>query len=213
MLRKIFDISVDIQNELPVWPGDDKVQVSKSALIAEGSICNVTSLKLSGHTGTHVDAPLHFIDDGKGVESLNLETLIGTCQVLEFSTENILTRSDFEQQSINPMIPRILLKTKNSKLWENPSHEFKKEFVALSKDAAEFLVEKGVTLIGIDYLSISPYCDAPEIVHQILLEKEIIILEGIDLSKVNTGVYELICLPIKVKGADGVPCRAVLRTT
>jgi arylformamidase len=120
-------------------------------------------------------------------------------------------KKDLVAANIPADCTRLLIKTDNSSLWDNPNHEFYEKYVALSEDAAQYVVEKGIKLIGIDYLSISAFEDPPEIVHQILLKDEVVILEGLDLRVINSGEYELICLPIKVDQADGIMCRAILR--
>lgn len=206
---RIFDISVTISERLPVWPGDPQVRVERTACIAEGSECNLTRITMGAHAGTHVDAPRHFIDGAAGVDAMPLEPLIGSCRVIEVK-DDVVRRRHLENAGIEKG-ERILIKTANSSLWRAgaPFHE---SFVALDEDAAAFLAERSVALVGIDYCSIEPFHALPgHPVHRLLLKRGIVILEGIDLSEVPEGSYELICLPLKIEGGDGAPARALLR--
>lgn len=202
----IYDISVSVDKNLPGWPGDQPPKISHEV---DGAI-QVTSLQMGAHTGTHIDAPLHFIPGGKSIHQLNLEKMIGLALVINIPDDvKMITAELLHHLYGNNDIPRVLFKTKNSELWKDQGRLFNKEYVALSGDAAEFLVSRGVDLVGIDYLSIAPIDDIFP-AHQILLKNEVVILEGINLTGIEPGLYELICLPIKLSGADGAPARAVL---
>jgi len=206
---RIFDISVTISERLTVWPGDPQVRIERIASIADGSECNLTRLTMSAHAGTHVDAPRHFIDGAAGVEAIPLESLIGLCRVIEVKGE-LVRRSHLEGAGVKQG-ERILIKTAHSSLWRAGA-PFYESFVALDEDAAAFLAERRVALVGIDYCSIEPFHAHPgHPVHRTLLEHGVVILEGIDLSDVPEGSYELFCLPLKIEGGDGAPARAVLR--
>jgi arylformamidase len=204
---KIYDITVPVSLDLPVYPGDPPVSVEKTAEISKGDVANVSFLKLGTHTGTHVDAPHHFIDGGSTVDEIPPNLLIGRARVVEISaaviTAEVLGEFDFAEDA------RVLFKTRNSYLWSEPS--FEKEFVYLTKDAAELLVENGVKVVGIDYLSVEKFGFEKPDVHTILLGSGAVIIEGLDLREVEAGDYELICLPMKIKGGDGAPARVVLR--
>jgi arylformamidase len=210
-MNKFYDISVLLHSNLPVWPGGTKVNIFKSSEMANGEICNVTELEIGGHTGTHLDAPLHFVIDGKEINEIPLDLLIGQCLVIYLPNIQKIYKKDLLTANIPADCKRLLIKTDNSALWDDLNHEFYRKYVALSEDAAQYIVDIGIELIGIDYLSISAFDDPPEIVHEILLKQEVVILEGVDLREIQPAVYDLICLPIKVEKADGIMCRAILR--
>jgi arylformamidase len=177
-----------------------------------GDIANVSRLELGAHTATHIDAPRHFVPGRKGVDQLDLEVLIGPAFVAEFSADRELTAGDLEAQNIPSGTRRLLCKTKNSQLWRSAEHKFDRDFIGLDASAASWLVERGFRLIGVDYLGVERYemvnQGAPA--HHILLSADMVILEGLDLSEVAPGMYQLICLPIKIKNGDGAPSRAIL---
>jgi len=180
---------------------------------AGGSTCNLSSLKLGSHLGTHLDAPLHFIDGGKSLETLDLGRLIGPCVVVELPDlpHPSITAADLERAQAPASVRRLLVKTANSRrrLLENP--RFQKDFVAIAPDGARWLVERGIDLIGVDYLSVGSAVDGTGTqTHQILLGAGLIAVEGLYLTDVAPGLYTLICLPLKVVGAEGGPVRAVL---
>lgn len=207
---KIFDLTVPIRTTMVVWPGDPKVSNSLESSIKTGSSANVTKIQMSAHTGTHIDAPFHFVNEGISIDQLDLNLLIGEAEVIEIVHDvKMITASTLAKLGKNHWPMRVLFKTKNSqeKLLEKP--KFSKDFVALSVDASEFLIANGVKLVGIDYLSIAPYENGDQ-THVVLLENEIIVIEGLNLKEVNPGVYQLIALPIKLQGADGAPARVVL---
>lgn len=208
---RTYDISLTISNDFPVWPGDPKVELSRVSKMEEGATCNVTHLSLSAHVGTHVDAPFHFLGgDATTVENLPLNLLTGRAYVLHLPDEvSQITAAILNQTDIPPRTRRLLFRTRNSKNWLNGERTFKKDFVALSKDAAEYIVDHGVRLVGIDYLSIAPFDDgAPT--HEVLLQAGVVVVEGLNLSEVSQGRYTLYCLPLKIAGSDGAPARAIL---
>lgn len=205
-----LDISIGLSPGLPVWEGDPPVQVERFASIAAGDGANVSRIAMSAHSGTHVDAPLHFIDGGKAVEELLLGHLMGTAYVHQIPDEiDTITAQVLKQFPPPDGLRRILFKTRNSsqRLLEKP--DFVRNFVAIREDAAELLVQRGIWLVGVDYLSVAPFVN-PAFAHQVLLSAGVIVVEGLDLSAVAPGGYELICLPLKLIGADGAPARAVL---
>jgi len=207
---KIHDITVAVTPELPVWPGDPAIMLERVSRMEEGAPCNVSKLAQSVHAGTHVDAPYHFIAGGKTIESLDLNTLVGPCQVVEVPGDcKSIGESELSMAGIEPGMERVLLKTGNSVYWTQPGLPFQREFASVNPDGARYLVARGVKLIGIDYFSIAPFADGVP-THQILLNQEMIILEGIDLSQVSPGKYQLYCLPLKLRGSDGAPARAIL---
>ena len=207
---KLYDISLPISSELVSWPGDPSPKLIKVLSINEGDACNVTKLEMGVHTGTHIDSPNHFIEGGITTDSMQLEVLMGKCLVIEVTSKSNIQVSDLYDFEIGKY-ERLLLKTKNSVHWENDSKKFDKNFIALSLEAAEYLVKSGIKLIGIDYLSIEAYGVREHKVHHHLLNNQIAILEGLNLSKVDEGEYELICLPLKLVDCDGAPVRAILK--
>jgi arylformamidase len=207
---KILDISVSLNADLPVWPGDPKIVIERHRCISEGNASNDSRIACSVHAGTHVDAPAHFIENGATIEQLSLNVLIGNATVVEILNYNIITPKNLEALNLPAETNRLLFKTKNSALWTNPAHQFYPDFAALSADAAAWLVKKGIRLVGVDYLSVQLYKDTEPLTHQILLEAGVIIVEGLNLFNVRQGSYQLICLPLKLAGSEGAPARAVL---
>lgn len=206
---RTYDITLTITPEMIVWPGDPSVNMQRLSSIDAGDNANVTQVSMSCHTGTHVDAPDHFMNNGKTVESLSLELLMGRAYVLNLPDVNLITASILMDADIPPRTRRLLFKTRNSAYWANGNKEFQTDFVGLSVDAAEWLVDRNVKLVGIDYLSIAPYKQGKP-VHTILLDAGVVVVEGLDLSKVSQGRYTLTCLPLKLGGSDGAPTRVIL---
>lgn len=206
---RTYDITLTVTPGMIVWPGDPKVSIQRTSSMSSGDNANISQISMSCHTGTHVDAPHHFLDNGTTVDDIPLDLLVGRVYVLHLPNVSVITASDLRYADIPPRTRRLLFKTRNSDLWHNDHQEFKTDFVGLSVDGAEYLVDRNVRLVGIDYLSIAPYnLGAP--VHTILLDAGMVIIEGLDLSEVSPGRYTLHCLPLKLGGADGAPARCVL---
>jgi arylformamidase len=179
--------------------------------IAKGDGANITRIEMSAHTGTHLDAPFHFQMNGAGVDQLPLEILIGPCRVFDLSElTGPITRAALEKCDFTG-VTRALLKTRNSRYWAKDDRVFDKKFLAVAADAAKYLVERGVKLVGVDYLSVEAFGSTEYPVHNTLLGAGVVIIETLNLSGVSAGDYELIALPVKLKGADGAPARVVLR--
>ncbi len=208
-MPKIIDISVPLSPNLPVWSGDGKMKITKVADMKKGDYANVSHLQMGSHTGTHIDAPLHFVANGKTTEEIPLEKLIGSCYVLDCRGLTSISADDLEKLKVPFDTKKLLFKTDNSKLWDNPEHEFYLDFCALTNDAAQWIVDRGIELVGIDYLSIQLYHD-PMDTHVTLLSNEVVIVENLDLRFVAPGDYKLICLPLKIKGVEGTLARAIL---
>lgn len=207
---KFHDISVTVTSELPTWPGDPSVELGRVSKIEEGANANVSRITMGVHTGTHVDAPFHFLENGTTVDTLPLDVLIGSVQVVDVGEQvDVINADVLKKSSLIPGVSRILFKTRNSKIWARNEKEFQTEFVGIDADGAEFLVQQGIKLVGIDYLSIAPYKKSRP-THEILLNAKMIIIEGVDLSKIQAGVYQLVCLPLKLGGSDGAPARTIL---
>jgi arylformamidase len=206
---RTYDITLTVTPQMIVWPGDPPVNMQRISSIESGDSANVTQISMSCHTGTHVDAPHHFIKNGKTVENLSMDLLVGRAYVLHLPDVDMITASVLMNADIPPRTRRLLFKTRNSEYWTNGGRDFQTNFVGLSVDAAELLVDRNVRLVGIDYLSIAPF-KLGKPVHTILLNAGVVVIEGLDLSQVSQGRYTLHCLPLKLAGADGAPTRAVL---
>jgi len=207
---KIYDISLPITPDMPVWPGDPPVEVVQVVSMDEGSEYNMTHLRLSVHAGTHVDAPHHFLNDRRTVESLPLEILTGPAYVLHLADDvSAITAEVLSCAGIPARTSRLLFRTRNSTLWANNVQTFQTDFVAVTADGADWLASHGIRLVGVDYLSVAPY-ETSVPTHKILLQAGVVVLEGVNLSQVLPGYYHLYCLPLKLVGSDGAPARAIL---
>jgi len=207
---KIIDISIPLRNDLPTWPDGYGLHISTLSSIGDKSEANVSRLDMDVHCGTHIDAPLHFIKNGTTTNEIPFNKLIGEVLIVEFeNSKDIITSEDLNSEIKNKSVKKILLKTSNSlnDLWNK--NEFDKDFCAISADAAQWLVDNQIDLIGIDYCSIQKFYDS-SITHKIILQNNIVILEGLDLRNVEPGLYNLICLPLSIEGIEGIPARAIL---
>ena len=205
----LYDISMVISEEMPIWPGDPQPEITKLSQIEDGEIANTTKLSSCVHIGTHVDAPDHFLNNGSTVEEIPLDLLVGDVDVVEIYSEEQISAEDLRSAGIDGGHKRLLIKTANSNLWASGVQEFQEDFIAIDPDGANYLVEMGIEVIGVDYLSVAPFKD-PEPTHKILLNAGILIIEGLNLSEVSAGKYKLYCLPLKIKGSDGAPARVLL---
>ena len=204
---KIFDISLTISPSMPIWPGDPLIELEQIDSIDNA---NVSRLSTSVHIGTHIDAPHHFMNDGRTIEQLPLEVLTGRCYVVQLPDGvEAITAEALDGMSLPKDVKRILFGTSNSRFWSRGENKFQEDYVAATEDGAQWLVNRGLQLVGIDYLSIAPYGDSVP-THRILLQVGVIVVEGLDLSAVPRGFYDLYCLPLKLLGADGAPARAIL---
>ena len=203
-----FDVTVPVRPGMPVYESDPPVVIEQVAAVANGDGLNLSRIKFGLHTGTHVDAPRHFIDGAPGADQLPLDALIGPVEVIDATAlGRDIDASDFAALAIPEQPERVLFKTRNSQLWDLDA--FSPNFIGLTAGAAAELVRHGICLVGIDYLSIAPFAD-PAPTHLTLLQAGIVVVEGLDLRGVAPGQYTLICLPLKVAGADGAPARAIL---
>jgi arylformamidase len=205
----IYDISLPISESLVIWPGDPPVQITYPAHQDRGDGLTVSRLDLGAHTGTHVDAPAHFIADGAGVDALDLGVLVGPALVVHAFEADALSAAVLERLAIPPGTERLLLRTRNSERWARDESTFDRDFVAITEDGARWLVARGVRLVGVDYLSVGPL-SAPAPTHHVLLGAGVVAVEGLDLSRIAPGAYQLVCLPLKIVGGDGAPARAIL---
>ena len=204
----VYDISVPLRPDMPTYEGEPGPKLDFRKLLSKGDSATVSVLSLGSHTGTHVDAPSHFIDGADSMESLPLDALVGPVYVAEFGGNTHITAADLESMAIPGDCQRLLFKTRNGLFWDDP--EFHTEFIALAPDAARKLAERDLRLVGIDYLSIERFRASPHEVHETLLASGVVILEGLDLRRVTPGSYFLVCAPLNVVGAEAAPARAFL---
>jgi arylformamidase len=206
---KIYDVTVALSNDLPVYPGDPPINISRTQSLEKGDIARVSHISFSTHIGTHIDPPSHFMMDGLSLDRVPLEVLIGPARIIDAGDVDSIDAALLERTELEGAT-RVLFKTRNSNFWRE-SKGFREDFVYLETEAAELLVKRGVQLVGIDYLSIEKFnFDRPS-THWTLLGNNVVIVEGLDLSEIAPGDYELICLPLKIKDGDGGPARVVLR--
>jgi arylformamidase len=204
-----IDVSVRLKTGMVNWPGDPSVRISHALEMERGDPCTVSLLELGAHTGTHMDAPAHFVRGGIGIDQMPLDTAIGSARVIAIQDPESIKPEELRRHRLRRG-ERILFKTGNSaRCWDKDS--FVEDFVYISAAAAQYLAERQVRLVGIDYLSVGGFrADGME-THQALLQAGIWIIEGLNLSGVQPGRVQLVCLPLKIAGADGAPCRAILR--
>jgi arylformamidase len=207
----IIDISVAVHAGLATYPGNPTPSVTPVLRIGAGDSSNVSELRLGTHAGTHVDPPAHFFDGALAADALPLDALVGPATVLDLTrVERAVTPADLDAAGFPPGAERVLLRTRNSARWREPGAAFDRDYVSLAPDAARLLVERGVRLVGIDALSIEGFGAPGRPTHRTLLAAGVVIVEGLDLSNAAAGDYLLVCLPLKLVGADGAPARAVL---
>jgi arylformamidase len=208
----IVDISLTISPEMVVWPSDPHVEIVPTSRLARGDHANVSQLKLGTHTGTHVDPPFHFIDGAPGVDALSLDQMNGECVVVDARA----VARDIGAGEVRALVPmgaqRVLFRTRNSEIWARESPAFTDDYVAVTPEGARELVARGVRVVGVDFLSVEHKGAPGHPTHVALLEAGAIIVEGLDLSKVEPGPYRFICAPLKIKDGDGAPARAALET-
>jgi arylformamidase len=204
----LIDVTLPIRTDMIVYEGDPGVEIRPYRRIARGDPANVSLLALGSHTGTHLDAPAHFLEGAPALEAIPLDALVGPVRVAEVAAAPLIRRADLERLPLDGH-RRLVLKTSNSARWARG--RFDRDYVALDLDAARLVTEAGLRLIGIDYLSIEAFHAPGHPVHKHLLGHGVVVLEGLDLSRVAPGDYELLCLPLAVPGLDGAPCRVLLR--
>jgi arylformamidase len=207
-VSRIYDISVPIRSGGLVYPGNPEIDIALQQAVAKGAGANVSTIRFGSHTGTHADAARHFFDDGQTVDKIPLERLIGPALLLSFGDDvRSVGAAELRAHDIKGQT-RILLRTRNSAFLSQK--EFVKDYTYLAPDGAQYLVDQGVELVGIDYLSIEQFHSGHHLTHRTLLERSVVIVEGLDLSVPPPGQYQFICLPLRIEGCDGAPARAVL---
>jgi arylformamidase len=205
---KLLDVSVPLVAGMPAYPGNPEFELQPVKRIAGGDSSNVSRLVMGTHTGTHVDAPKHFFDDGGGVDSLPLDLLLGRARVVEIPKRGGIGSEELAAAGLREDL-RVLLKTPNSALWNDPG--FHPEYTHLTEEGAQYLVGQGVKVIGVDYLSVEQFKKAGAPAHRALLSNGVLIIEGLNLSEAEPGMYEMYCLPLRVGGGDGAPARVILK--
>lgn len=204
-----MDVSVPLRSGMPHWPGDPEVRVARRLDMKKGAVCNVSALTLGAHTGTHMDAPLHFLLNGRSLDTMPLNATIGPARVLEIK-DNVAIKPEALHPHRIRRGERILFKTRNSiRSWKK--NRFDKDFVYISKEGAQYLVDRGIKTVGVDYLSVGGFKQDGRETHTILLGASIWIIEGMNLANVRPGRYDLICLPLRILNCEGAPARAILR--
>ncbi len=207
-MTKFIDVTAPLSADLPTFPGDPPFQVDATHRLGQGDAYNVARMTLGTHAGTHVDAPFHFMEGGATVDQLALEILIGKVRVVDLMGRDSVDRADLEALDLREDL-RVLLKTRNSGLLRQSA--FQEDYVYLTPDAATYLAQVGIKLVGFDYLSIEKFGSADYAAHLALLKAGVVIVEGLDLSEIEPGDYDMVCLPLRIAGADGSPARVVLR--
>ena len=204
-----IDISVPIRSAMVHWPGDPPISIKRVEDIEKGDTANLSAISMGAHSGTHVDAPIHFLKQGQGIDNIPIDTLVGRARVIEIRDPELIKPEELVGLGIRGG-ERILFKTENSShVWQKD--EFVEDFVFISDAAADFLVDRGVRLIGIDYLSVGSFKHGGSYVHKTLLSGGIWIIEGLNLSNVTPGKYDFVCLPLRIVAGDGAPARAIIR--
>ena len=205
---KLIDVSVPLEPSLASYPGNVPFTLEANKRLARGDSSNVSALHMSAHSGTHVDAPRHFFDEGLSTEALPLEMLIGRTRVIELRTRGGITADDLRTLDLAEDV-RVLIKTTYSRLWGHST--FHTDYVGITESAARYLVEHGIKVVGVDYLSVEVFKTPGAPAHHVLLGGGTIVIEGLNLRDVDPGVYEMYCLPLRIVGSDGAPARVVLR--
>ena len=210
MIKNWIDVSVPLHTGMVHWPTDPSVRIERIADMDQGAVCNVSKVEMCAHVGTHMDGLNHFIKDGAPLDTVPFDAVIGPCRIIEIKDTDSVKPDELKKHNLRKG-ERILLKTRNSKRpwWDE---DFDTRFIHISKDAAQHMVERDIRTIGIDYLSVGGYERDGVECHQVLLGAGVWIIEGLNLTKVKPGKYDLICLPVKIKNSDGAPARAVLRS-
>jgi arylformamidase len=209
-MKRIIDVSLGIGPDLLTWPGDPGVEVVPTARLARGDPANVSELRLGSHTGTHVDPPVHFIDGGATIDALPLEILVGPAVVADLRGAEAIGPAELDALELPAGTERLLCRTGNSERWSRGRVEFPEDYVAVTPDGARWLVDRGIRLVGVDFLSVERDGPPDFPVHRTLLGGGVVVVEGLDLSAVDPGPYTLVCAPLKIMGGDGAPARALL---
>lgn len=204
----LLDVSVPLASGMPTYPGNPEFELQPVKRMAAGDSSNNSRLVMGTHTGTHVDAPWHFFDDGAGADALRLDLLVGRTRVVEIRKRGGIGPDELAEAGLREDL-RVLLKTSNSALWNGGS--FHPDYTHLTEAGARYLVDQGVKVVGVDYLSVEEFKKAGAPAHRALLGASVVIIEGLNLSEADPGMYEMYCLPLRIPGADGAPARVILK--
>jgi len=207
--QRYIDITLALGPGLPTWPGHPAFELESLRSIASGASSNVSRLSMSVHTGTHVDAPRHFFQDGADADSLRIESMLGRAYVVNLAKVERVTAADLERARVPSRIRRLLIRTRNSEYWSQGEATFREDFVGLDASAAQWIVGHQMQLVGVDYLSVAPWKEGRP-THEILLRAGVTVVEGLNLQHVKAGRYRVFCLPLRILGSDGAPARVVL---
>ena len=205
---RLLDVSVPLGPGLPAYPGNPEFELQPVKRIADGGSSNVSRLVLGTHTGTHVDAPRHFFDSGEGVDALPMDLLIGRARVVDIQQRGGIGQKELAAAGLREDL-RVLLRTPNSALWNGDG--FYKDYTHVTEEGARYLVDQGVKVVGIDYLSVEQFKKPGAPAHRALLGAGVVIIEGLNLADAEPGMYEMYCLPLRIAGGDGAPARVVLK--
>jgi arylformamidase len=205
---QFLDVSVLLAAGVPTYPGNPAFELQPLKRVASGDSSNVSRLIMGTHSGTHVDAPRHFFDDGAATDALELDLLIGRARVIDLPRRGGITADDLTAANLREDL-RVLFRTPNSALWNDGA--FHPDYTHLTEDGARYLVRQGVKVVGVDYLSVEQFKKPGAPAHRALLSHGVVIIEGLNLSDVEAGLYEMYCLPLRVAGGDGAPARVVLK--
>ena len=205
---KLIDVTLPLHEHLPTYPGTTPFALEPIKRIARGDSSNVSTIHMSAHGGTHVDAPRHFFDEGPGADALPIELLLGRARVIEVSSHGSIGPDELSGHDLSEDL-RVLIKTPNSRLWH--TREFHSNYVGVTGAGARYLVDHGVKVVGVDYLSVEQFRQPGAPAHHVLLGAGVVVIEGLNLLDVEPGRYDMFCLPLRVVGSDGAPARVVLR--
>jgi len=209
MANEWIDISISLRTGMVHWPGDPEVSIERVLDMGRGDAANVSHMSMGTHTGTHMDPPFHYVRGGMSLDQMPLDATIGPARVIQIHNPEAVGPAELALHDIQPG-ERLLLKTENSsRRWY--TENFTEDFVYISEEGAHYLAERQIRAVGVDYLSVGGFNADGAVIHRALLEAGIWIIEGLDLSRVEPGPYELICLPIKIEKSDGAPARAIVR--
>jgi arylformamidase len=209
-MSRMHDVTMTFCPEMPGWPLNPGPDIRPLRAMHAGAHNNVTLVDFHVHSGTHVDAPRHFVADGYGVDRIPLDVLVGSCTVVHFPDAPVITPEMLGGLDLPEGVTRLLLRTRNSEFLDDFAQGFRADYTALTPEAGRWAVDRGIRLLGIDYLSIERYKEPHNATHRVLLENEVILLEGLDLRGIAPGTYDLYCLPVKIRDCDGAPARVIL---
>jgi arylformamidase len=209
-MTRIIDISLPIGPDLLTWPGDPGIRIDPSKRIERGDSANVSEIHLGSHTGTHVDPPVHFLPGASSIDQLDLDAFFGPAMVADLRGADRIGPEELDRLELPRGTERLLCRTRNSELWTRLPVEFPDDYAAVTLEGARWVVDRGVQLLGVDFLSVERGGSPDHPVHRTLLDGGTIIVEGLDLSRVEPGLFTLACFPLRITAGDGSPARAVL---